>query len=104
MKRAAKILAIGIFAAVTAFAARDRDDAVQAAVNAANAILIRLEPGNDATEAFLAGEGTVPVGDGGITFPPDAFQWCVDGGRRNFFWIRDAGTRWTGYSKTPTSA
>jgi biotin carboxylase len=45
-------------------AAPDRDSAVEAAEQAARSILIRLEPGDEETGAFLAASGD---------FPPDAF-------------------------------
>ncbi|MDR0637922.1 MAG: ATP-grasp domain-containing protein [Spirochaetaceae bacterium] len=68
-------------------AARDRDEAVRMAVNAANAILIRLEPGNGETEAFLAGEGetSVPGGERDEeAFPPPAIRRWEDGVERDF--------------------
>jgi biotin carboxylase len=57
-------------------AAPGREEAVLAAERAARSVLIRLEPGNPATDAFL---GAFPGGDpartpgGGPAFPPDAF-------------------------------
>ena len=54
-------------------AARDRDEAARMADKAANAILIRLEPENEETEAFLSGEG------GGAAFPPPAILRRPDG-------------------------
>jgi biotin carboxylase len=52
-------------------AASNREDAVNSAENAARSVLIRLEPGNEATDAFLAVQ---PLSE---RFPPDAFT--VDG-------------------------
>jgi hypothetical protein len=50
--------------------APSREEAVSAAEGAARSILIRLEPGNPATDSFLAAFSPVP---GGAVFPPDAF-------------------------------
>jgi biotin carboxylase len=51
-------------------AAPDRESAVLAAEQAVRSILIRLEPGNSETDAFLAGS---PAAGDGPVFPPDAF-------------------------------
>jgi biotin carboxylase len=47
-----------------------RDEASQAAERAVRSILIRLEPGNPVTGAFLS---ACSAGPGGPAFPPDAF-------------------------------
>jgi biotin carboxylase len=59
-------------------AAENRDEAVAIAERAANMILIRLEPGNEETEAFLADE------EGDAVFPPPAFQRWGDGELRDY--------------------
>jgi biotin carboxylase len=51
--------------------APDRENAVRAAEDAARSILIRLKPGNPATDAFLAAS---PGSGAGPAFPPDAFS------------------------------
>jgi biotin carboxylase len=56
---------------------RYRRDAIGAAEKAANAILIRLEPGNPETEAFLAQPPETP-------YPPSAIQTCPNGERRDY--------------------
>jgi biotin carboxylase len=53
--------------------APDRESAVGAAEAAVASLLVRLEPGNEATEAFLRGEGRLLSASGGI-WPPDAFR------------------------------
>jgi biotin carboxylase len=67
-------------------AAENRRDAAAMAERAANAILIRLEPGNEETEAFLFGEHTaVFAGEGDeAMFPPLAFQRWGDGELRDY--------------------
>jgi hypothetical protein len=64
-------------------AARDRDEAVAMAERAANMILIRLEPGNEETEAFLF---DAPFGGDGdeAAFPPPAIQKWADGEWRDY--------------------
>jgi hypothetical protein len=52
--------------------APDRDRAIEAAEAAARKVLIRLEPGDPATEDFLFGEGK-PFGPDGPSWPPSAF-------------------------------
>jgi hypothetical protein len=56
---------------------RYRDEALKAAVKAANSILIRLEPGNPETDAFLAQPRDT-------VFPPSAIRDCPDGFRRDY--------------------
>jgi biotin carboxylase len=56
-------------------AAPDREAAVEAAEKAARSILIRLEPGDEETGAFLAGRG-FPAGT--AAFPPDAFPLTAE--------------------------
>ncbi|MDR1094870.1 MAG: ATP-grasp domain-containing protein [Spirochaetaceae bacterium] len=56
---------------------RYRRDAIGAAEKAAQAILIRLEPGNPETEAFLAQPPETP-------YPPSAIQACPNGERRDY--------------------
>jgi hypothetical protein len=59
-------------------AAPDREGAVEAAERAARSILIRLEPGDGETGAFLAG-GDIPAGAAaGAVFPPDAFPLTAE--------------------------
>jgi biotin carboxylase len=53
--------------------APDRDSAVSAAEAAIAALLVRLEPGVEATEAFLRGDGRTPTAAGGA-WPPEAFR------------------------------
>jgi len=52
--------------------APDRGRAVEAAMAAVRSILPRLAPGDEATEAFLRGEGREPA-EGGAQWPPEAF-------------------------------
>ena len=52
--------------------APNREAAVAAAENAARSILIRLEPGNPETEAFLA--GALVANPDGTAWPPSAFR------------------------------
>jgi hypothetical protein len=56
---------------------RYRWDAVKAAEKAANSIMIRLEPGNPETDAFLAQPFETP-------YPPSAIQTAPDGTRRDY--------------------
>jgi hypothetical protein len=56
-------------------AAPDREHAVEAAERAARSILIRLEPGDEETGAFLAGRD-LPAGN--AAFPPDAFPLTAE--------------------------
>jgi biotin carboxylase len=49
--------------------APDRNQAIQAAEQACRAIVLRLSPGNEATDAFLSAESR-----GQSDFPPDAFE------------------------------
>jgi biotin carboxylase len=65
-------------------AARDRGEAVKAALTAANRILIRLEPGNEETEAFLAGAREAFLAEDGTAFPPPAIQRWADGEWRDW--------------------
>jgi biotin carboxylase len=53
--------------------APDRSGAVVCAEAAIKGIVIRLEAPNEATEAFLRGEGRIVV-DGGASWPPPAFR------------------------------
>lgn len=51
----------------------DRLEAERAAESAARSVLLRLVPGDRATEAFLRGDGRI-VGPDGSTWPPEAYQ------------------------------
>jgi len=53
--------------------APDRAEADGAAEAAARAVLIRLAPGNPATEAYIRGDGQV-AGPDGSSWPPEAFS------------------------------
>ena len=53
--------------------APSREAAVSAAEGAVRGILVRLRPGEAATEAFLRGEGRIANPDGGV-WPPEAFS------------------------------
>jgi hypothetical protein len=53
--------------------APDQDLAAAAAEAAIRGILLRLSPGDAATESFLRGEGVEEAG-GGLSWPPPAFQ------------------------------
>ncbi|MBL8967874.1 MAG: hypothetical protein JNG85_12780, partial [Spirochaetaceae bacterium] len=57
--------------------APDRESAVAAAEAAIRGILVRLSPADEATEAFLRGEGRIANPDG-TTWPPEAFFLPVD--------------------------
>ncbi|MDR1277936.1 MAG: ATP-grasp domain-containing protein [Treponema sp.] len=59
-------------------AAPDRERAVEAAEQAARSILIRLEPGDEETGAFLAGWDSPAGAAGSTTFPPDAFSLTAE--------------------------
>ena len=50
----------------------DRLEAERAAESAARSVLVRLAPGDPATEAFLRGEGRI-VGPDGSIWPPEAY-------------------------------
>ena len=53
--------------------APDRGQAIAAAEAGARSHVIRLEPGDEATEAFLRGDGRIANPDGGA-WPPEAFS------------------------------
>jgi biotin carboxylase len=57
-------------------AAPGRDEAIRAAERAARSVLIRLEPHNPRTNAFLSAFS--PASPGGPAFPPDAFSLDPD--------------------------